>query len=113
MIENGFGNSTGATMNLSSSTPATFSLYQNQPNPTSGLTVISYSLSTNSHVKLDIYDVAGQLLNILVDENQEAGSYQVVWDGKDNTGKEVIRGVYFYKLKADKFTATKKLILLR
>jgi flagellar hook assembly protein FlgD len=48
-----------------------------------------------------------------VDEPQSAGNYEVIWDGKDENGKEVASGIYFYQLKTKDFTATKKMILLR
>lgn len=94
-------------------------LAQNYPNPFSSLTAISYSIpgsadgSQRSAVSLKIYDISGRLVCTLVNELQEAGRYEVSWDGRDDSGKLVPSGVYFCKLKAGKFTAIKKLILLR
>ncbi|MEW6684794.1 MAG: DNRLRE domain-containing protein [Candidatus Edwardsbacteria bacterium] len=96
-------------------------LYQNQPNPFSSQTAIRYSLSAMSHepraishVSLKIYNIAGQLVKTLVDEQRIANSEQrVIWDGTDESGKLVARGVYFYRLQVGDFSDTKKMILLR
>jgi flagellar hook assembly protein FlgD len=55
----------------------------------------------------------GQKVRTLVDENKMPGEYQVVWDGKDDKGNEVSSGIYFYRLKTEKFSETKKMLLLR
>jgi len=62
---------------------------------------------------LKIYNILGQLVRTLVDEEKAPGNYKVVWDGKDNSGKEVGSGIYFYQLKTEEYTATKKMVLLR
>jgi hypothetical protein len=87
---------------------AEFRLFQNNPNPFSSLTAISYQLKAPSHTSLKIYDLTGRLVETLVDTRQEPGIYQIKWHGKDNSS-----GIYFYRLKSAEFNATKKLILLR
>jgi uncharacterized delta-60 repeat protein len=94
---------------------AEFGLMQNQPNPLSKLTTISYIIPDShpasgipNHVSLNIYDITGKLVESLVDENKKAGVYQVEWDGKEQSS-----GIYFYRLKTSNFTETKKMILLR
>ncbi|MEW6685949.1 MAG: FlgD immunoglobulin-like domain containing protein [Candidatus Edwardsbacteria bacterium] len=88
-------------------------LFQNYPNPFSSQTAIRYSLSAISHTTLKIYNVAGQLVKTLVNERCSPGYYSMNWDGKDESGKRVADGVYFYRLETSNFSATKKMILLR
>jgi hypothetical protein len=57
--------------------------------------------------------VLGQVVNVLVDEFQPAGSYRVQWDGRSLTGEEVASGVYFYKMQAGDYIATKKMVLMK
>ena len=96
---------------------AEFGLKQNQPNPYHRSTVISYSIPLNGHVILKVFDLTGRLVEILVDEKQDKGVYQVQWDGQTTQGggeaKDQTSGIYFYRLQTGDFTATKKLILLR
>lgn len=88
-------------------------LYSNYPNPFNPSTVITYSITRNTHVSLSIYNVNGQLVRLFVDEYQKPKLYTVTWDGKDNRGRNVDSGVYFYRLKTDYFEKCNKLILLR
>jgi hypothetical protein len=87
---------------------ATFVLDQNYPNPWNPSTTIRYSVPKSSHVTLFLYNVLGQQVACVVDENENAGSHKAVVQGIGLTS-----GVYFYRLQAGDFTATKKLILLR
>jgi hypothetical protein len=93
--------------------PKSFALKQNAPNPFNPQTRIDYDIPKATHVHLDIYNVLGQRVNTLVNEYQEAGSKSVVWNGRDNTGSEVASGIYFYRLDADQFSATKKMMMLK
>lgn len=89
-------------------------LSQNYPNPFNSNTIIRYSLPSKTHIMLEIYNVSGQQVRTLVDEEQKSGTYQVLWNGKDNSGNKVASGVYFYELKiGDKFSQIKKLLLFR
>ena len=88
------------------------------PNPFSGETVIYYKLSRPAHVVLKIYDIAGRLVITLVNEEKNAGSYTVPWNGEDDSGQRVGSGVYFSWIEARigqarDFIRTRKLILLR
>jgi flagellar hook assembly protein FlgD len=65
------------------------------------------------HTSLKIYNILGQLVRTLVDEEKAPGNYKAIWDGKDNSGKEVGSGIYFYQLRTEEYTATKKVVLLR
>ena len=90
-----------------------FHLYQNYPNPFNPETVIAYELKGTAFVILKLYGLMGEEVMTLVNENQTAGNYQVVWNGRDNFGKEVSSGVYFYRLITDTFSQTRKMILIR
>lgn len=95
------------------SMPLTYSLAQNYPNPFNPATKMAYSLAKKSNVKLVIYNVLGQNVKTLVDGEQEADEYEVIWNGDDQEGRAVASGIYFYKLVTDEFVATKKMMLMR
>jgi hypothetical protein len=88
-------------------------LNQNYPNPFNPTTTINYSLKENSKVSLNIYNIKGQKVKQLVNEMLESGNHTVIWNGKDNYGKFVSSGIYFYKLKTGNYEKVKKMILLR
>jgi hypothetical protein len=88
-------------------------LMQNEPNPFNLSTEIRYQVSGPSHVSLEVYDVAGRPIRVLVNEKMEAGSHRVVWDGEDVSGADVPSGVYFCRLKVGAFEATRKMTVLR
>ena len=93
--------------------PKVFSLSQNYPNPVISGIHIEYALPKATGITLTVYDVTGRTIRTLLAENQEAGYYTVGWDGKDNSGKKVATGIYFYRMETDKFKATRKLTILR
>ncbi len=93
--------------------PAEFALSQNYPNPFNPETTISYDLAEGSEVRLEIYNVMGQLVNTLVSEAQAAGRYRMRWSGQDAFGRQVASGVYFYRLQTEGFKAVRKLMLLK
>ncbi len=93
--------------------PLTFSLSQNYPNPFNPVTTIRYALPKDYYVELTIYNILGQRVITLVDEKQTAGYKMVRWDSSSQSGNAVVSGIYFCRLKAGDFTATRKMILLR
>jgi len=93
--------------------PEEFALYQNYPNPFNPSTEIIFRLKKSSDVKLKIFDILGNEIKTLLDENKQAGSYSIKWSGEDNSGILVNSGTYFYRLSADNFTSVKKMILLK
>jgi len=100
------------------SIPDQYQLFQNYPNPFNSHTTLSYILETNSQVSLNIYNIRGQLINTLVDQFQQKGSYEVIWDGIGVAGEPVSSGIYFYELKNStppKFDNSKirKMILIK
>lgn len=94
-------------------TPGSFELLQNRPNPCFNRTEISYYLPERCRVKLTVYDITGRIVRELIDGVEAPGYSSVVWDGVDTTGKPVSPGLYFYRLEADKYSAQKKLIILK
>jgi len=85
-----------------------FSLSQNYPNPFNPTTSIQYTINSLQFVKLGIYDVLGREIATLVNEEKTIGNYEVEFDGSNLSS-----GIYFYRIQAGNFTATKKLILIR
>jgi hypothetical protein len=90
-------------------------LQQNSPNPFNPSTTISYSLPNGPllQTRVEIYNLRGQMVRVLVDEVKEPGVYHVFWDGTDSQGREVPSGVYFYRLKAGSLSRVRKMIVLR
>ena len=101
--------------------PESFGMEQNYPNPFNPETVISFRLPNDSHVVVKIFNMLGQEIRTLVEEQKQAGSHSVVWDGKDDSGRQASSGVYVYKIMAadpaadsgQAFVTARKMILLR
>ena len=92
--------------------PTSFDLAQNYPNPFNPTTTIALDLPVASEYNVAIYNVAGQLIRHF-SGNADAGTVNIVWDGKDSHGSQVASGVYFYKSAARDFSSTKKMILMK
>jgi hypothetical protein len=95
------------------SNPLSFSLSQNYPNPFNPSTKINFSLVKSGFVTLFIYDTLGRKVRTLISEQQTPGQKSVTWDGKNDGGKDVASGVYFYQLKVGDFSEPKKMLLLK
>jgi hypothetical protein len=94
--------------------PTSYALGQNYPNPFNPLTVISYQVPEDGvRVRLEIYDLTGRLVRVLVDEQQSAGEYRVTWEGLDNRGFRVSSGLYFYRLSSGSFVSVRKMMMLK
>jgi hypothetical protein len=93
--------------------PTVFNLSQNYPNPFNPETEIHFDLPVTSVVKLEIYNMLGQRVRELHNGLKPAGGYGVVWDGRDDSGREVGSGVYLYQLTTDRYSATRKMLLVR
>ena len=105
---------TGINEKQSGTTQHQFNLSQNYPNPFNLQTTISYQLPICSKVSLKIYDMLGQEVRSLVNENKSAGFHSVVWNGKDDSGQPLSSGSYFYNLRLDNNDSlTKGLLLLK
>jgi len=90
-----------------------YSLTQNYPNPFNPETAIKYSIPQNGRVTVKIFNVTGNEIMTLVDKEMLAGSHEVKWNGKDNTGAIVTSGVYFVKLSSGTYVETKKMMFLK
>lgn len=101
------GGVTGITI-VSSQIPIEFKLYQNYPNPFNPNTKVKFQISKEDFVKLVVYDILGNKIAVLVNEKLKAGTYEVEFDGMNYPS-----GVYYYKLEADYYIETRKLVLLK
>jgi len=94
--------------------PEKATLQQNYPNPFNAETLIRYQIPNNSYrVTLRIFDLLGRVVKTLVDQRQDGGDYQIVWDGKDKDGKDVGSGVYFCSLTVGPVLCARKIVLIR
>ncbi|MEW5923440.1 MAG: T9SS type A sorting domain-containing protein [Candidatus Zixiibacteriota bacterium] len=93
--------------------PTNFELGQNYPNPFNPSTKLDFAVPTFSKVNISVFNILGQKIATLVDGEYAAGYYSVDWDSRGDDGSEVASGIYFYKLEANNFTDTKKLMLIR
>jgi hypothetical protein len=96
-----------STVNASN-IPEEFSLEQNYPNPFNPSTVIKYALPKGVHVKLSLFNTLGQRVQVLVDELQQAGYHQIIFDANS-----LATGIYLYRIQAGEYISTKKFVLLR
>lgn len=94
-------------------TPAVTELHSAYPNPFNPATTIRFSLREDDKVKLEIYNIAGQLVNRLIDEPLSAGMHTVKWQGTDERGNPVSSGIYFYRLSSSNYQKVRKAVLLK
>lgn len=93
--------------------PLSYTLYQNYPNPFNPSTTFRYEIPRRSKVQICIYNVLGQKVATVLDEEKEAGYYTIVWNGRKEDGSQLCSGVYFYRIQTEQFVQTKKFVLLR
>ena len=93
--------------------PVQITLHQNYPNPFNPTTTLRYDLPERAYVVLTIYDILGREVRNLIDGIEQPGFKSVVWDGKNEYGQPVSAGVYLYRIKAGKYSQTKKMGLLK
>jgi hypothetical protein len=100
-------------------TPLATYLFPAFPNPFNPETTIRFSVAENAlglhstHVLIEVFNTRGQRVRTLVNEHRSAGNHSVTWNGRDDTGNEVSSGIYFYRMVADEFVATQRVILLK
>ena len=94
--------------NISTTIPTSFSLSQNYPNPFNPMTNFKFSILNAGNVKIVVYDVMGREVQTLVNEKLSAGTYEVKFDGSMLTS-----GVYFYKMVSERYTETKRMLLIK
>lgn len=94
-------------------TPKAVTLYQNAPNPFNPNTTIAFDIPRSMNVRLSIYSVAGQLIDVLADSHMSPGRKELNWNGTDRYGRSMASGIYFYRLETGDLTVSKKMVLLR
>jgi hypothetical protein len=92
---------------------ADYTLKQNYPNPFNSETFIQFEIPCANHVCLRIYNVYGQFIRELSNNHMFAGSYNISWNGRDDEGKEVASGLYFYRLSSGNISQTRRMLLLK
>ena len=107
------GVSVALSGSFGSSLPTSYALEQNYPNPFNPTTEIPFSLPNPGAVQLKVYNVLGQEVVTLVDEYMPAGNHSVSWNGRSSDGASVSSGVYFYRINANDFAKTKKMMMLK
>ena len=107
------GESVVGVANSNLNIPHAFYVYQNYPNPFNPSTNIRYSLTKSDNVLINIYDINGNLISTLLNTRQNAGTHEVTWNGKNNSGLQVVSGVYLYKVQAGNSSKISKMILLK
>jgi hypothetical protein len=103
----------GKTISVDAAVPESFSLSQNYPNPFNPSTIIKYALPQAAHVTIRIYNMLGQEVATIVNQQADKGFYKVTWDGRTSTGNYAASGVYIYRIIAGNFVQTKKMNLLK
>lgn len=93
--------------------PTAYVLNQNSPNPFNPNTSIEFAIPRSGQVKVEIFNVLGQKVKTLVDEYLKVGYKRVEWNGTDDAGKPAASGVYLYRMTANEFSETKKMVLLK
>ena len=103
----------GQRENPELSLPHEFGLSQNYPNPFNPTTTIDFEVATPTTVRINIYNVSGGLVAVLVDEVKRPGTYSAKWNGRNRYGQPVASGIYFVRMQAGTFSTVKKLLLLK
>jgi len=93
--------------------PDSYSLSNAYPNPFNPETTIEFAIPTDGHVKLEVFNTAGQLVNTLVDQDISAGVFRNTWEAHSQDGQPVSSGVYFYRMEAGDFVETRSMTLLK
>jgi len=94
--------------NISTETPSKYSLSQNYPNPFNPITNVKFSIVNVGNVKIVVYDVMGRVVQTLVNESLQPGTYEITFDGSKLTS-----GIYFYRIVTDSYTETKRMLLIK
>jgi hypothetical protein len=97
----------------SSAANYTFGITGLAPNPTAGSAEIRYSIRVPSHVRLEIYDVTGRLVRVMLDESRGAGKHVAVWDGRNSAGRTVGNGIYYARLRSGGASSDSRLVVIR
>ena len=93
--------------------PLSYGLSQNFPNPFNATTQVFYQIPEDGRIQLVIYNILGQQVRKLINQQVQAGYHQVAWDGHDDQGRVVSSGVYLYRLAVGRFSKVHKMVLLK
>jgi len=93
--------------------PSSYRLLNNYPNPFNPTTKIAFEIPQSENVSLKIYNINGELIRTVTNENLPAGYFEKVWDGKNDFGSEVSSGIYIYRLTAGKFDRAARMVLMK
>ena len=93
--------------------PLSYSLGQNYPNPFNPTTNIRFDVPKRSNVNISVFNVLGQKVRTLVDQDFAPGTYEVDWDGHSDAGTQVASGIYFYRFTAEDVVKTRKMLMLK
>ena len=93
--------------------PHAFNLYNNYPNPFNPVTTIRYDLPEDALVNITIYDIMGRIVRTLINSQQNAGFKSIQWNATNDAGSPLSAGLYLYKIQADNFVQTRKMVLLK
>jgi flagellar hook assembly protein FlgD len=93
--------------------PDNYALDQNYPNPFNPSTTIQFELPRRTNISIAVYNILGQEVKVLIDRLLSPGTHSVSWDGTNSSGNSVPGGVYFYRMNADAFVSTRKMVLLK
>jgi hypothetical protein len=85
----------------------------NFPNPFNPETTLAFTIPTEGHVRIDVYNIRGQRVRTVVNEHLSIGHHTAIWNGKDEIGRDVSSGVYLYRIRTVDNTATGKMLLLK
>lgn len=96
-----------------SAVPSKYGLDQNYPNPFNAGTNIRFTTLTDGRVTLDVYNVLGQKVRTLVNQDMASGTHEADWDGRDGNGNTMSTGVYFYRIQAKDFVSTRKMVMIK
>lgn len=93
--------------------PQQYRLLNNYPNPFNPTTTIAFEIPKSEFVTLQIFNVNGELIKTIMNENLNAGRFEKNWNGRDETENQVVSGIYFYRIKAGHFENSRRMILLK
>ena len=107
------GDVTAVSANGSAGTPDSYALGDAYPNPFNPQTSVEFAVPSDGFVKIEIFNSVGQVVGSIVDQDLSAGAYTATWDAIDASGNQLSSGVYFYRMEAGEFTATRSMTLLK
>jgi len=104
---------TAAVSNNDNLNPVVTALKGNFPNPFNPTTTIRFSIKEAGPVKINIFNLKGQLVKQLMNADLQSGNHQLIWDGRDERGSNVASGIYFYRMESGSYRATNKMMLMK